>query len=290
VDEFEKMSPDDQVAMHEALEQGTISIAKASIVATLPAQTSVLAGGNPKFSRFDPYMPIAKQINIPDTLLSRFDLKFALRDVPDSEMDKKIVDHVLKSREHDFELSKPIIDPIFIRKYVAYCRKNCNPVLTSEAGKTLKKFYVSMRKRAEERGGGGPIPITLRQFEALIRLSEASARIQLSNEIRREDAQRAMRLMRFSLEQLGLDTKTGEIDIDRAEGATTTSSDRSKIRTVLDAINELSEKSKEVPLADIHKLAKKEGIESDDEIDEIIEKLKREGLLFEPSPGYVQRV
>jgi replicative DNA helicase Mcm len=290
VDEFEKMSTDDQVAMHEALEQGTISIAKASIVATLPAQTSVLAGGNPKFSRFDPYMPIAKQINIPDTLLSRFDLKFALRDVPDSEMDKKIVDHVLKSREHDFELSKPLIDPMFIRKYVAYCRKNCTPVLTSEAGKTLRKFYINMRKRAEERGGGGPIPITLRQFEALIRLSEASARIQLSDEIRREDAQRAMRLMRFSLEQLGLDTKTGEIDIDRAEGATTTSSDRSKIRVVMDVINELTKKAKEVAISEIHQLSKKEGLESDDEVDEVIEKLKREGLLFEPSPGYVQKV
>jgi len=291
IDEFEKMSQDDQIAMHEALEQGTISIAKASIVATLPAQTSVLAGGNPKFSRFDPYMPIAKQINIPDTLLTRFDLKFALRDVPDAEMDRKIVEHVLKAREHDFESTKPLIDPAFIRKYVAYAKKKYRPVLTAETGKTLRKFYINMRKRAEERGGmGGPIPITLRQFEALIRLSEASARIQLSNEIRKEDAQRAIRLMRFSLEQLGLDTKTGEIDIDRAEGAATTSSDRSKIRVVLDAIRELSEKSKEVPVAEIHKLAKKEGIESDDEVDEIIEKLKREGLLFEPSPNYVQRV
>jgi replicative DNA helicase Mcm len=290
IDEFEKMSQDDQVAMHEALEQGTISIAKASIVATLPAQTSVLAGGNPKFSRFDPYMPIAKQINIPDTLLTRFDLKFAIRDVPDSEMDKKIVDHVLKSRESDFEASKPAIEPNFLRKYVAYCKKNCNPVLTTEAGKTLRKFYISMRKRAEDKGGGGPIPLTLRQFEALIRLSEASARIQLSSEIRKEDAQRAMRLMRYSLEQLGLDTRTGEIDIDRAEGATTTSSDRSRIRTVLDIIRELSEKSKEVPVDEIRKLARKEGIESDDEVDEIVEKLKREGMLFEPSPGYVQKV
>jgi replicative DNA helicase Mcm len=291
IDEFEKMSQDDQVAMHEALEQGTISIAKASIVATLPAQTSVLAGGNPKFSRFDPYLPIAKQIIIPDTLLTRFDLKFALRDLPDNEMDKKIVEHVLRSRELDYEASKPAIDPAFIRKYVAYCKKNCTPSLTPEAGKLLKKFYVSMRKRAEERGGtGGPIPITLRQFEALIRLSEASARIQLSNEVRKEDTQRAIRLMRFSLEQLGLDTKTGEIDIDKAEGAATTSSDRSRIRTVLDAIAELSEKSKEVPVSEIHRLAKRDGIENEYEVDEIIEKLKRDGLLFEPSPKYVQKV
>jgi len=94
VDEFEKMSQEDQVAMHEGLEQGTVSIAKASIVATLPAKTAVLAGGNPKFSRFDPFVPISKQITITDTLLSRFDLKFALRDVPEAGFDKKVVDHV----------------------------------------------------------------------------------------------------------------------------------------------------------------------------------------------------
>lgn len=285
IDEFEKMSQDDQIAMHEALEQGSISIAKASIVATLPAQTSVLAGGNPKFSRFDPYMPIVKQITIPDTLLTRFDLKFALRDVPDGEMDKKIVDHVLKVREHEFKASTPTIEPEFMRKYIAYCRQNCSPTLTPEAGKIFRRFYINTRKRAE--GGGGPIPITLRQFEALIRLSESSARIQLSDVVRKEDAQRAIRLMRFSLQQLGFDTETGQIDIDRAEGAAVTSSDRSRIRTVLDVINDLSEKTKEIPISEIQKIAKKEGVE---EVDEIIEKLKREGLLFEPNPGYVQKV
>ena len=284
IDEFEKMSQDDQIAMHEALEQGSISIAKASIVATLPAQTSVLAGGNPKFSRFDPYMPIAKQITIPDTLLSRFDLKFAMRDVPNTNMDKRIVDHVLKTRKDDFEGSIPKISNEMVRKYIAYAKQNCNPVLTEEAGKIIRRFYINTRKRAE---AGGAVPISLRQFEALIRLSEASARIQLCNEIRREDAQRAIRLMKFSLKQLGYDMETGQIDIDRAEGASVTSSERSKIRMVMDIVNDLSEKTKEVSLAEIQALAKKEGIE---EVDEIIEKLKREGLLFEPNPGYIQKV
>jgi replicative DNA helicase Mcm len=282
IDEFEKMSEDDQVAMHEALEQGTISIAKASVVATLPAQTSVLAGGNPKFSRFDPYMPIAKQITIPETLLARFDLKFALRDVPEVETDKKIVDHILRTREEDFEGSKPKIEPEMIRKYIAYAKEHCKPELTKDAGKALKKFYIEMRSKAQP---GGPIPITLRQFEALIRLSEASARIQLSNVVRKEDVQRAIRLMEYSLRQLGMDT-TGRIDIDRTEGGVT-SAERSKIRLVLDIINELSEKTKEIPVEEIMKIAKKENIE---DVDEILEKLKREGMLFEPSPGYVQKV
>ena len=93
--------------------------------------------------------------------------------------------------------------------------------------------------------------------------------------------------MRYSLQQLGFDTETGQIDIDRAEGALVTSSERSKIRSVMDIINDLSEKTKEIPLAEIQKISKKENIE---EVDEIIEKLKREGLLFEPNPGYVQKV
>lgn len=282
IDEFEKMSPDDQVAMHEALEQQSVSIAKASIVATLPAQTSVLAGGNPKFSRFDPYMAIAKQINIPDTLLSRFDLKFALRDVPDTEKDKLLVDHVLASRE-GFEGAIPKIPPKTIRKYIAYAKKNCKPVLTKESGRILRDFYLKTRSKA---GGSGAIAITLRQFEALMRLAEASAKIQLSPEVRISDTRRAIRLMKVSLRQLGYDPDTGEIDIDRAEGGTT-ARERSGIRAMMDIINRLSEIKKEILIAEIEEAAKKEKI---DDVEEIIEKLKKEGMLFEPNPGYVQKV
>ncbi len=284
VDEFEKMAQEDQVAMHEALEQGSVSIAKASIVATLPAQTSVLAGGNPKFSRFDPYLPISKQITIPDTLLSRFDLKFILKDVPNSEQDKRVIDHIVSSREEDYEGAKPFFERDFIRKYIAYAKEHCKPTLTTEASKMLKKFYIETRKQAE--GGSAPIPITLRQFEALIRLSEASAKVQLSPEVRKVDAQRAIRLMKFSLKELGMDPSTGMIDVDRSEGMTT-SSERSNIRIVLDIINDLSKIRKEISISDIETAAKKEGIES---IDELIDKLKREGMLFEPSPGHVQKV
>ncbi len=262
----------------------SVSIAKASIVATLPAQTSVLAGGNPKFSRFDPYVPIAKQITIPDTLLSRFDLKFVLRDIPSPKEDKKIVDHILSSREEESTASVPALDAEFIKKYVAYAKENCHPVIPKKTGELLKKFYVETRKRAQKQGSA--IPITLRQFEALLRLSEASARIQLSPVVRKQDAQRAIRLMMASLEQLGLVPETGEIDVDRTEGATT-SKERSNIRIVLDIIEELSKKKKEMLVAEIEDRAKKEGVENPEEI---IERLKREGMLFEPSPGYVQKV
>jgi replicative DNA helicase Mcm len=285
VDEFEKMSPEDQVAMHEGLEQGTVSIAKASIVATLPAKTSVLAGGNPKFSRFDPYVPIAKQITVADTLLSRFDLKFALKDVPDAEVDKKVVDHVLRTREEeDYEGARPKLEPDLIRKYIAYARGHCEPRLTRDAGRILRTFYIRTRKKAE--GATSSVPITLRQFEALMRLSEASARVQLQPEVRKEDAQRAIKLMKASLKQLGFDPETGEIDVDRSEGGTP-ASERSKIRIVLDIIDNLTKVKKEISLDELRSSARAEGV---DEIDEIIERLKTQGLLFEPSPGFVQKV
>ncbi len=285
VDEFEKMTVEDQVAMHEALEQGTISIAKASIVATLPARTAVLAGGNPKFSRFDPYVPISKQITVPDTLLTRFDLKFAMRDIPDAEQDKLMAEHVIKTREdEDYEESKPKIEPDFIRKYIAYTREHCAPKIVPEVGKLLKNFYIKTRKKAE--GASAPVPITLRQLEALMRIAQASAKIQLQKEVRREDAQRAIKLMKASLRQLGFDPETGMIDVDRSEGAVT-SAERSRIRVILDIIEELSATKKELLVEDIIKAAKKEGVE---EVEEILEKLKREGMLFEPSPGYVQKV
>ncbi|MBU0898525.1 MAG: minichromosome maintenance protein MCM [Nanoarchaeota archaeon] len=285
IDEFEKMSPDDMIAMHEALEQGTISIAKASIVATLPAKTSVLAGGNPKFSRFDPYMAISKQITIPDSLLSRFDLKFALRDIPDSKKDKLIVEHILDSREEGHEKARPKIEPLFIRKYIAYAKEKCSPILTKEASKVIKAFYLQTRKKAE--GGSAPIPITLRQFEALVRLSEASAKIQLSDKVRRSDADRAIKLMRYSLHQLGFDPETGMIDIDRADGASTSSSERNKIKIVLEIINDMSEKKKEISVDELTSRAK---VQEVDDVDDIIEKLKREGMLFEPNPGFVQKI
>ncbi len=283
VDEFDKMNPDDQVAMHEALEQGSVSIAKASIVATLPAKTSVLAGGNPKFSRFDPFMPIADQITIPPTLLSRFDLKFVLRDMPDHERDAKVVEHILNSREKQ-ENARPAVDPKLIKKYIAYARERVSPEMSKEAAKMLKSFFVNTRKKAE--GGTGPVPITLRQFEALMRLSEASAKIRLSDKVEKDDAQRAIKLMKASLIQLGFDPESQQIDIDMAEGGTA-SSERSRIRAVMEIVNELSKNKKAIAMNEIVNKAKGEGIEN---VEEVLDKLKREGMLFEPNVGFVQKV
>ncbi|MCD6483013.1 MAG: minichromosome maintenance protein MCM, partial [Candidatus Aenigmarchaeota archaeon] len=287
IDEFEKVEKKDLVALHEAMEQGSISIAKASIIATLPAKTSILAAGNPKYGRFDPFMPIKDQIDIPDTLLSRFDLKFALRDIPNPEIDKKITEHIIKTRyfrEEQEEEQEERIPVNLFRKYISYARKNCKPQMTREAYEELQDFFLKMREKAQE---GSPIPITWRQFEGLLRLAQASAKIRLDDFVRREDAQRAIKLMKASLRQFGFDPETGLFDIDRAEGYMS-ASQRGKIRTVRFIIDELEKiYGNMIPEDEIIKRAKEKGI---DNVEEIIDKMKLEGQLISHKPGFVGKV
>jgi len=285
IDEFEKIEKTDQVALHEMMEQQTISIAKANIVATLPAMTAILAGGNPKLGRFDPYLPIKEQIDIPETILTRFDLKFALRDIPNPETDTKIAEHILQARHFGVEQAKPIVDNDLFKKYVAYARKNCHPKLSREAADEIKSFYLSLRERSGEES---PISITPRQYEAVIRMAEASAKIQLRQEVTKEDALRAMNLMKASLRQFGFEPETGQIDIDRAEGARATAAQRGRIRIVLDILDELEKTfGKDIPFDEMIRRAREQGVDTPNEI---LDKMQREGMLYSSKPGMISKV
>jgi replicative DNA helicase Mcm len=284
VDEFDKMSKDDQIAMHEGLEQQQISIAKASIVATLPAQVSVLAGSNPKYFRFDPFKPIAEQVDIPDTLLSRFDLKFALKDVPDKEKDEKLATYIMETRLKP-SIVEPLIPPEFLRKYIAYARKNSKPEMTRDAAERLKNFYLDMRSLYS---GEETVAITLRQNEGLMRLAEAAAKIRLSKTVDMQDAERAVNIMRFSIQQLGYDYETGKIDIDRTEGVS--ASQRSKIHILLDIIDMLEKKiGKPVPKEEIIAAAEDQGLKAET-TEDLLRRLKSEGSIFEPKLNYVESI
>ncbi len=282
IDEFDKMSNEDRVAMHEAMEQQTISIAKASIVATLPAQTAVLAAANPKFSRFDPYRPIGEQINIGEALLSRFDLKFVIKDLPDREKDEETVEHILRTRLSPSDI-QPALPIDLIRKYVAYARKNIKPKMTEEAAEKIKKFFLEMRNLYS---GEDVVAITFRQLDAMSRLAEASAKVRLSPVVEEQDAERAIKIMVYSLKQIGYDYETGRFDIDRTEG--TPSSKRSKIRKMMEIIERLEKEiGKQIPKEDIIAVAQDEGIK---DAEELLNLLKREGLVFEPKQGLIQKV
>ncbi len=285
IDEFEKVEKSDVVALHEAMEQQTISIAKANIVATLPARTAILAGGNPKFGRFDPYLPIKEQLDVPETILARFDLKFALRDVQNAEVDAKIAEHILQSRFFAVEDTKPEIPQDLLKKYIAYSRKNCHPKMTQEAANEIKKFYLELRERS---GEDSPISITPRQYEALMRLAEASAKVRMKETVTVEDAIRSIDLMKASLRQFGFEPETGKIDIDRAEGQKATSVQRNRIRIMIDLIDELVRvHGKDIPTDDIFKRAREQGI---DMPEEIVRKMLNEGVLFSPRLGYVSKI
>ncbi len=284
IDEFDKMNRDDQIAMHEATSVETVSIAKASIVATLPAQTAVLAGANPKLGRFDPYMSIGEQIQIPETLLSRFDLKFALRDMPSRAGDERLAEHIITSRTRPDSMEPPI--PLnLLRKYIAYAKQIKSIELSGEAANMLKNFYIDMRNRytSNERQA---VSITLRQYEALLRLAEASAKVRMDTVVRTHDAERAIKLMMASLTQLGYDVETQTFDVDRLEGGVT-SSKRNKMLHLLKILDELQKESKEVAVDDLKAEAETQGIT---DIDEIVDKLNREGMIMYPRPGFLRRV
>jgi replicative DNA helicase Mcm len=283
IDEIDKMAAEDRSSLHEAMEQQQISVSKANIQATLNAETSILAAGNPKFGRFDPYEPIPEQINIGDTLLSRFDMIFPVLDEPDEEKDKELAGTILQNHI-DPEETDAEIDQKQLRKYIAYAKKQVRPQLTEEASQKIQEFYVNMRSKGEE----GSVPITARQLEALIRISEAAARAQLKEEVDVSDAEKAIDLLTYCLKQVGMDPETGDFDIDIIESGVS-NSQRNRLQTIKQLIDTLAGDDDSAEIEEVLEHAQEDGIE-EDKAEEIIEKLKREGELFEPQQGHIQKI
>ena len=287
IDELEKMDPQDRSAMHEAMEQQTVTISKANVQATLRAETSVLAAANPKFGRFDPYQPIAQQIDIPPTLINRFDIIFTLRDLPDKVKDEKIATHVLL--EHRKQGEDMLIPKELLRKYVAYAKQKISPKLTDEAVEDLKKFYVDLRnKPVASESAMKPIPISARQLQALIRMAEASAKLRLSNEVKKQDTKESIELMKYYLTEVGYDYESKSFDIDKIYTGMTTSK-RNKVWTVRETITELKERLGElIPIEEIEQ--ELEGKLSKDDIDYAINELIKNSIIYQPRQGYVQKL
>ncbi len=287
VDELDKMRAEDRSAIHEALEQQTISIAKAGIMATLNSRCSVLAAANPKYGRFDQYKSIAEQIELPSTILSRFDLTFVVEDKPNIENDKKLASHILKiHKDHSIHFE---IEAELLRKYIAYARRDIHPKLTDEAISILQEFYVGMRKGGAE-DEDSPVPITARQLEALVRLSEAHARIRLSELVTYDDATRAINLQQKCLKQVGLDPETGKIDIDKVEGRTP-KSDREKMRLIPQVIKELQDEYGDQAPKSIILTELKERLNMDEEkAESMLNQLRRAGVIYVPKQGYYKVV
>ena len=285
IDEFDKMDDEDRSTMHEAMEQQTVTISKATVQATLRSQTSVLAAANPKFGRFDPLQSIPKQVNLPPSLLSRFDAIFIIRDIPSKANDEAIATHVLL--EHKQEAKHDVIDGGLLKKYISYAKQKYNPTLTEEAIKAMKDFYVGLRNMPQIGDGPSkPIPIGARQLEAMVRLAEAHARMRLSKNVEIKDAVAAIDLVKSYLLQVGYDKDTKTFDVDRITG--NPASARNKINTVRETLEELEKRvGKLIPLEEVTKAL--EGKMKESDIDEAIGKLLKNDY-YRPKRGFIQRL
>ncbi|MCO6041756.1 LAGLIDADG family homing endonuclease [Thermococcus alcaliphilus] len=287
IDEIDKMSDRDRSSIHEALEQQTVSISKAGITATLNARTTVIAAANPKYGRFNRMKSLPEQVDLPPTLLSRFDLIFVLLDEPDEKLDSEIAEHILKVRKGEAEAVAPKIPHELLKKYIAYARKNIKPVLSKEAMEEIKRYYVKMRRtigRGGSEEGIKPIPITARQLEALIRLSEAHAKMRLSEIVTKEDARAAIELMEYTLRKTAMDEE-GNIDVSILEVGKS-SKKINKMDRILGIIKELQDlEDYGAPREEIIKEASKYGI-GKSEVEKILEELKANSMIYEPRSGY----
>ncbi|MEM4662936.1 MAG: minichromosome maintenance protein MCM [Candidatus Diapherotrites archaeon] len=304
VDELDKMPAEERAALHEAMEQSTVSVAKAGIITRFKTDTSILAAANPKFSRFEMYEPLVNQIDLPATLISRFDLFFLIRDILDKTKDTEIASFILQTHRAGERLSRlkaqgknikkedassiggfimPAIEPDLLRKYISYARQHVFPELSDEAISVIADFYVKLREKGREEGA---YTATHRQLEGLVRLSEASARVRLSNVVERQDAERAIRLLKRSLKDVVTDPETGKIDIDLIlTGQTHTQLEN--MHKVLALIKEKSKSGEAVPIDVIVEEAAEMGI-SADKLDEIINKLEKKGEIYRPRHNQVK--
>ena len=290
IDEMDKMGKDDRSALHEALEQQTISISKANIQATLRCETSVIAAANPKFGRFDPYDLVANQIDLPPTLVNRFDLIFPIKDLPSREKDEQVATFILKLHQNPNRIDAKISTEL-LKKYFAYIRQKINPIISDAAIDEIKEYYIGMRNSGSgDEAGIKSIPITARQLEALIRLSEASAKIRLSKTVTKKDAQKAIELVDYCLNQIAKDSETGKIDIDRLSSRIT-ATQRGSISIIKEIIGVLEEQqnSKIVSVEDVVSAAKEKNI-TQEQVEDVLEKLRRSGDIFEPKRGFVQKL
>ncbi|XP_073065633.1 DNA replication licensing factor MCM4-like [Primulina eburnea] len=216
IDEFDKMSENARSMLHEVMEQQTVSIAKAGIIASLNARTSVLACANPIGSRYNPRSSVIDNIHLPPTLLSRFDLIYLILDKADEQTDRRLAKHIVALHFEDPENSEQdVIDLPTLTAYVSYARKNIHPKLSDEAAEELTRGYVEMRRRGNFPGSSKKvITATPRQLESLIRLSEALARIRFSEWVEKCDVTEAIRLLEVAMQQSATDHSTGTIDMD----------------------------------------------------------------------------
>lgn len=293
IDEFDKMDSADRSALHEGMEQQTISIAKAGIVATLKAETSIIAAANPHSGRYDIYKTATQNIRLPPSLLSRFDLIFVVIDRPNRADDAQMAEFILESamRESsnvsdDDKQIAPIHGDL-LKKYIKYAKRNCHPFLTNQAKEQIKEFYLKLRGDYDSEDA--IVSILARNLDALVRLSEAHAKMALREDVLKEDVDAIIKLFERYLNDTGYDKATGKIDMDRIFVG--------ESRTKLNKLDKLLARLKEIFEENKWKMLEKKNIiqilELEEDLDEefiknALSELVAEGTLYEPKIGHIK--
>jgi DNA replication licensing factor MCM4 len=225
IDEFDKMTDATRSILHEAMEQQTVSIAKAGIISTLNARTSILASANPVESRYNPNLSVVENIKLPPTLLSRFDLIYLILDSPNVDSDRQLAQHLVGLYYETPNVVQPPMDTELLRDYIDYARENIHPRLSDDATDELLKSYLELRNPPGGNVGNNgtrTISATPRQLESLIRTSEALAKMRYASEVTRADAKEAVRLLKVATQAAATDPRTGRIDMDMINTGRTT--------------------------------------------------------------------
>lgn len=290
IDELDKMRREDRDGLMEAMSQQriTVSMVKSGV---MPAKTAVLAAANPKYGSFDPMEDIGHQLDLDPVILSRFDLWFVMMDEVDEEQDEEIADDVLTQArageriEADKDVEKteweePPIPPEMFRAYVSMA-KDIVPELTEDAMKSIKSEYVEIRQSNDE---DGPVPTTARTITGLVRLAEASARMRLGERVIQGDVDRAVNILETSMETLGVDPETGDLDAARIETGVGASK-RERRKGIKTLIRTKKPSSSEPAKRDVVEEAALE-LMDEDEYEHELSKLKERGEVYQPGgPG-----
>jgi len=280
IDEFDKIKPEDRSALHEVMEQQTCSVAKGGIVATLNARTSILSAANPMYGKYDPYKNITENVNLPVPLLTRFDLIFIVRDIPEKDRDNLIASHILEIHRDIEHAAKPVIEIDLFSKYLTFAKRG-EPALTTEAIDIIRSYYMDMRKVDSE----GMITVTPRQLEGLVRLATARARLLLKENVDADDANRAIYLVDQMLKTAGVDVNTGKMDVGVLYGKP--QSEVSKQKLFMEVFNGLSgTDNSEVEEKNLVAELAKTGRFSEEEARVQINRFSREGRIYERRPGF----
>ncbi|XP_068597302.1 DNA helicase MCM8 [Brachionichthys hirsutus] len=318
IDEFDKLG-NQQQALLEAMEQQSVSLAKAGIVSSLPARTSVIAAANPIGGHYNRSKSVSENLKLGSALLSRFDVVFLLLDIPDESHDRRLSEHVMANRagkgrisgatvvrpnsesetsillDHsDMPLSERLqvpegetMDPIpvcLLRKYISYARQYVRPSLSPEAAKIIQDFYLSLRSQSHS---ADSTPITTRQLESLIRLTEARARLELREKATKSDAEDVVDIMKHSLADTYSDG-LGNLDFERSHLGSGMSQ-RSVAKRLVNALHSHSQKTNQrtFDLQTLRSMANALHIKVVD-FEGLVSSLNEQGFLLKKGPKLYQ--